>query len=234
LTCPLGPLPAPPLPPVLVPGLGLLPAPRALDLLAPPLAPEEAVYLNQLLELTAALTGLSQVRGRRIRRGERGRHLQPGNLPRLTPRHPDWRAGRPRQPSACKDPPAHHQPHRAAPGASGGAVHCGDWRPQPQRRGRFLRGRDHGPPSSPGQPRGRSARDRSYAVLLVGAGRGPPVVVASTVRYGQMLESCPPPLARSFPRSFLRSQQLCWTSWPRAKPSVPGCLLTFYSHSCPV
>ena len=57
---PAGPLPVPPLPPILVPGLGLLPALKALDLLAPQLTPEEAVYLNQLLELTAALTGLSQ------------------------------------------------------------------------------------------------------------------------------------------------------------------------------
>ena len=60
LLLPAGPLPVPPLPPILVPGLGLLPALKALDLLAPQLTPEEAVYLNQLLELTAALTGLTQ------------------------------------------------------------------------------------------------------------------------------------------------------------------------------
>lgn len=50
----------PPLPPILVPGLGLMPVPKALDLLAPPLNPEEGIYLNSLTELTAALTGLSQ------------------------------------------------------------------------------------------------------------------------------------------------------------------------------
>ena len=50
----------PPLPPIFVPGMGLMPVPQALELLAPPLAPEEGIYLNQLLELTAALTGLSQ------------------------------------------------------------------------------------------------------------------------------------------------------------------------------
>ena len=50
----------PPLPPILVPGLGLMPVPKALDLLAPPLSPEEGIYLNSLTELTAALTGLDQ------------------------------------------------------------------------------------------------------------------------------------------------------------------------------
>ena len=50
----------PPLPPILVPGLGLMPFPKALDLLAPPLTPEEGIYLNSLTELTAALTGLDQ------------------------------------------------------------------------------------------------------------------------------------------------------------------------------
>lgn len=54
---PAGALPTPPLPPVLVPGRGLMPVPQALDLLAPPLSGEEAVFLNSLLELTAALTG---------------------------------------------------------------------------------------------------------------------------------------------------------------------------------
>jgi hypothetical protein len=47
----------PPLPPLLVPGLGFMPVPEALDLLAPPLAPEEGVFLNSLTELTASLTG---------------------------------------------------------------------------------------------------------------------------------------------------------------------------------
>ena len=51
----------PPLPPILVPGVGLLAVPQALDLLAPPLAPEEGIYLNSLMELTAALTGVKCV-----------------------------------------------------------------------------------------------------------------------------------------------------------------------------
>ncbi|GAX80969.1 hypothetical protein CEUSTIGMA_g8404.t1 [Chlamydomonas eustigma] len=54
-----GAIPTPPLPPLLVPGLGFMPVPEALDLLAPPLAPEEGVFLNSLTELSASLTGLS-------------------------------------------------------------------------------------------------------------------------------------------------------------------------------
>lgn len=46
-------LPQLPSPPVFVPGVGLLPLPQAVDLLAPPLSDQEVVYLNSLLELAA-------------------------------------------------------------------------------------------------------------------------------------------------------------------------------------
>jgi hypothetical protein len=61
------PLPAPPLL-LPVPGRGLLPAAEALEALAPPLAPGEQVYLQQLTELAASVLGEGGRGG-----GERGR-----------------------------------------------------------------------------------------------------------------------------------------------------------------
>ncbi|KAG2496070.1 hypothetical protein HYH03_005989 [Edaphochlamys debaryana] len=53
-----GSLPAPPPPPLWLPGRGLLPLAEALDLLAPPLSTEEQVYLQQLTDLAASVLGV--------------------------------------------------------------------------------------------------------------------------------------------------------------------------------
>jgi hypothetical protein len=50
-------LPPPPPPPIFVPGIGLLPAEQAVELLAPALIQGEEVYLASLTELAAGLLG---------------------------------------------------------------------------------------------------------------------------------------------------------------------------------
>ncbi|GLI63329.1 hypothetical protein VaNZ11_006246 [Volvox africanus] len=54
----IGSLPAPPPPPLYVPGRGLVPVQQVVDLLAPPLDPGEQVYLQQLTELAASVLGV--------------------------------------------------------------------------------------------------------------------------------------------------------------------------------
>ncbi|EFJ46283.1 hypothetical protein VOLCADRAFT_105641 [Volvox carteri f. nagariensis] len=54
----LGSLPAPPPPPLYVPGRGLVAVSQVVDLLAPPLEPGEQVYLQQLTELAAGVLGV--------------------------------------------------------------------------------------------------------------------------------------------------------------------------------
>ncbi|GIL78183.1 hypothetical protein Vretifemale_7622 [Volvox reticuliferus] len=54
----LGSLPAPPPPPLYLPGRGLVPMQQAVDLLAPPLEQGEQVYLQQLTELAASVLGV--------------------------------------------------------------------------------------------------------------------------------------------------------------------------------
>eukprot|EP00798_Chlamydomonas_sp_ICE-L_P020473 gene20473-27261_t len=52
-----GAIPLPALPPVFVPGLGLLPMADIIEKLAPALSQAEQIYLNSLVQLTASLTG---------------------------------------------------------------------------------------------------------------------------------------------------------------------------------
>lgn len=52
-------LPAPPPPPVFVPGRGFMGPQEAIDLLAPPLDQSEQVYLQQLTDLTASVLGVN-------------------------------------------------------------------------------------------------------------------------------------------------------------------------------
>lgn len=55
----LGALPAPPPPPLFVPGLGLVPPRDLVEKLLPPLSPEDQVYLESLIGLAATVLGVA-------------------------------------------------------------------------------------------------------------------------------------------------------------------------------